>query len=210
MKMQSVRYKLVEFFLIFIILPISFTIDYPFLIKVAVTAIGFGYVIYVLLKIEGNQFKIAPNLKWKSFFKHIFIKLTIIAFFTILYIWFTNKADLFHVLYQKPKLWVVILFLYATFSVYPQELIYRTLYFQRYEMLFKSKSLFIFVNAILFSLAHLFYKNPLVLLITFLGGILFALTYDKTKSTLLVSIEHTIYGCWLFTVGMGNMLGFPS
>jgi len=27
---------------------------------------------------------------------------------------------------------------------------------------------------------------------------------------LLVSIEHAIYGCWLFTVGMGSMLGFPS
>ena len=124
--------------------------------------------------------------------------------------WFTSKSDLFHVLFQKPKLWVIILFLYAMFSVYPQELIYRTLYFQRYKILFKSRSLFIFLNAIVFSLAHIFYKNPLVSLMTFLGGILFALTYEKTKSTLLVSIEHAIYGCWLFTVGMGSMLGFPG
>jgi membrane protease YdiL (CAAX protease family) len=49
-----------------------------------------------------------------------------------------------------------------------------------------------------------------VLAFTFIGGILFAYTYQKTKSTLLVSIEHAIYGCWLFTVGMGTMLGFPS
>ena len=120
------------------------------------------------------------------------------------------KSDLFHVLYQKPKLWVIVLFAYAMFSVYPQELIYRTLYFQRYRSLFKSKSLFVFLNAIVFSLGHIFYRNPLVLLMTFLGGILFALTYEKTKSTLLVSIEHAIYGCWLFTVGMGSMLGFPD
>lgn len=208
--MQSVTYKLVEFFLIFVALPVSFALEYPLWIKMTISLLGFGYVIYVLIKIQGNKFKMAPNLKWKSFWKHVLIKLLIIAILTITYMWFTNKSDLFHVLYRKPKLWVIVLFAYTTFSVYPQELIYRTLYFQRYEVLFKSKSLFIFVNAIVFSLAHIFYRNPLVLLMTFLGGILFALTYDKTKSTLLVSIEHTIYGCWLFTVGMGNMLGFPD
>jgi membrane protease YdiL (CAAX protease family) len=61
-----------------------------------------------------------------------------------------------------------------------------------------------------FSLGHIFFKNALVMVLTFLGGILFALTFNKTKSTLLVSIEHAIYGSWLFTVGMGSMLGFPS
>lgn len=208
--MQSVRYKLIEFFLIFIALPVSFAVEYPFMIKAILALTGFIYVIYLLLKVEKNKFKIAPNLNWGLFFLHVLIKLVIIASFTIIYMWFTSKSDLFHVLFQKPKLWVIILFLYAMFSVYPQELIYRTLYFQRYKILFKSRSLFIFLNAIVFSLAHIFYKNPLVSLMTFLGGILFALTYEKTKSTLLVSIEHAIYGCWLFTVGMGSMLGFPG
>lgn len=208
--MQSVRYKLTEFFIIFFVLPVSFVFNYPFMIKATLAISGFAYVVYVLVKVEGNKFKMAPNLRWKPFWKHVFIKLMVIAVLTIIYMWFTAKDDLFHILYREPKLWVVILFLYATFSVYPQELIYRTLYFQRYEALFKSRSVFIFVNAMVFSLAHLFYKNPLVSLITFLGGILFALTYDKTKSTLMVSIEHTIYGCWLFTVGMGHMLGFPG
>ena len=68
----------------------------------------------------------------------------------------------------------------------------------------------ILVNAVLFSLAHLFFRNALVMILTFLGGIVFALTYHKTKSTLLVAIEHAIYGCWLYTVGMGEMLGFPT
>jgi membrane protease YdiL (CAAX protease family) len=76
-------------------------------------------------------------------------------------------------------------------------------------MLFQNEALFLFFNATLFSLAHLFFRNALVMFITFLGGLLFALTYKKTKSTLLVTIEHAIYGCWLFTVGMGEMLGFP-
>ena len=99
---------------------------------------------------------------------------------------------------------------YSLFSVYPQELIYRTFFYERYEALVKNEDLFIFINAILFSLAHLFFKSGIVLLITFIGGLLFAYTYFKTKSTLLVTIEHAIYGSWLFTVGMGTMLGFPA
>ena len=110
---------------------------------------------------------------------------------------------------NKPIKWLVLLFVYSFFSVYPQELVYRTFFFKRYDGLFKNEALFIFVNAILFSLAHLFFGSTLVLILTFLGGFLFAYTYKKTQSTLLVSIEHALYGCWLFTVGMGEMLGFP-
>lgn len=208
--MQSVRYKLVEFFIIYICLPVSFAFDYPFMLKVAFALTGFAYVIFVLVKVESRRFKIVKNIDWKSFIKHVFVKLLIIAFMTIVYMWFTSREDLFHVLFQKPKLWIIILFTYAMFSVYPQELIYRTMFFQRYQSLFKSRSLFILMNAVLFSLAHIFYKNPLVMLITFMGGVLFALTYEKTNSTFLVSIEHALYGCWLFTVGMGGMLGFPG
>jgi len=47
-------------------------------------------------------------------------------------------------------------------------------------------------------------------MLTFIGGVLFAYTYQKTKSTALVAIEHAVYGNWLFTVGMGEMLAFPG
>ncbi|GFZ86056.1 hypothetical protein GCM10011531_16660 [Aquaticitalea lipolytica] len=208
--MEPVRYKLIEFFIIFIVLPVSFAIPYPVILKFILGIIGFVYVIYVLLKIENNRFKIAPNLNWKRFWTETSIKLLIIAILTSVFVWFTDREMFFEVVINKPLLWLVILIVYSLFSVYPQELVYRTLYFQRYEQLFKSKKLFIFINAVVFSLAHTMFRNPLVHIITFLGGILFALTYNKTKSTLLVSIEHAIYGSWLFTVGMGNMLGFPS
>ena len=118
--MQSVTYKLTEFFLIFIILPVSFALDYPFVMKAFLAVSGFAYVIYILLKVEGNKFRVAPNLRWKSFWRNVLVKLLVIAFFTISYMWITAKSDLFHVLFQKPKLWVIILFAYAMFSVYPQ------------------------------------------------------------------------------------------
>lgn len=208
--MKSLYYKGVEFLVIFIVLPISFAIGYSAKIKVAIGILGFMYIIYVLLKVEGEQFKIAPNLNWKRFFKQTAFKFIGVASITTLFVWFTNKEALFNVLINKPKLWVFILFVYSVFSVYPQELIYRTFYFKRYSSFYKNENMLIFINAVVFSLGHLFFKNTLVLVLTFIGGLLFAITFKSTKSTLLVTIEHAIYGCWLFTVGMGGMLGFPA
>ncbi|MCK8481175.1 CPBP family intramembrane glutamic endopeptidase [Psychroserpens algicola] len=208
--MKSVSYKLSEFFIIFILVPVSFAIEYPVVIKVIIGLLGFFYVVFVLLRIEKNKFKIAQNLNWKQFFKQTLIQLSAIAILTSLYMWFVDPPNFYTVVVNKPLLWLMILLIYSLFSVYPQELIYRTFFFQRYQSLFKSKTVFIILNAALFSLAHLFFRNGLVMVLTFIGGILFALTFQKTKSTLLVSIEHAIYGCWLFTVGMGSMLGFPS
>ncbi|WP_347925654.1 CPBP family intramembrane glutamic endopeptidase [Pontimicrobium sp. SW4] len=208
--MSSAFYKLSEFFIIFILIPIAFTLHFNAWIKISIGLIGFAYIVVLLIRIEKLKLKIIPNLNWKSFFKRVFIQLLLIVILTSFFVFFTEKEALFNVLIAKPKLWALILFIYSLFSVYPQELIYRTFFFQRYKELISSEILFIFINAIVFSLGHIFFRNTLVLVLTFFGGLLFALTYSKTKSTLLVSIEHAIYGCWLFTVGMGNMLGFPS
>lgn len=208
--MKTIRYKSLEFFILFIVFPISMALNFLIWIKLAIGLIGLAYVIFVLLKVENTTFKIIPNLNWRVFWKETFIKLITIALITVVFVWFTDKNALFNVLINKPKMWIVLLFIYSIFSVYPQELVYRTFFFQRYKNLFSSHRLFIFVNAIVFSLGHIFFRNSLVILLTFFGGLLFAFTFYKTKSTLLVSIEHAIYGCWLFTVGMGGMLGFPS
>lgn len=208
--MQSTLYKSLELFIVFVLIPISFAIDYSVWIKLGIGVFGFIYVIYVLLRVEKIELKIAKQLDWKTFWKATAIKLSLIIIITISFVWVTDSTQLFNVLLNKPLKWLMLLFIYSFFSVYPQELIYRTFFFKRYGSLLKSDSLFIFINAILFSLAHFFFRSPLVLLLTFLGGILFALTFKKTESTLLVSIEHAIYGCWLFTVGMGEILGFPS
>ncbi len=208
--MKSTKYKLIELVFIFVVVPISFALDFLVWIKMGIGILGFAYIIFVLLKVEGNKFKIAQRLNWKQFWKRTFITLGCIIIITTLYVWFVDRESLFVVILNKPFMWIAILFIYSVFSVYPQELIYRTFFFQRYKDLFKSEKLFILVNATLFSLAHLFFRNTLVMILTFIGGILFALTFKKTKSTLLVLIEHAIYGCWLFTVGMGEMLGFPS
>lgn len=208
--MPSNIYRYSELFILFIVLPISFVFNYTIYLKLIFGIIGFAYVIYILLKVEKNSFKISQNLNWKHFWKMTLLKMLLIAVLTTLFVYFTSKESLFNVVLNKPLLWLGILFVYSVFSVYPQELVYRTFYFQRYKNLFSNINVLLFINAIVFSLAHLFFEKWLVILLTFLGGLLFAFTYNKSKSTLLVTIEHAIYGCWLFTVGMGEMLGFPS
>ena len=84
--MKSVNYKLIELFIIFILLPVSFAITFSIWIKLAIGFLGFGYVIYVLLKVEGCKFKLAPHLNWKSFWKQTFLKFVIIAFVTIRFV----------------------------------------------------------------------------------------------------------------------------
>ncbi len=208
--MNSTFYKLSEFFIIFILVPVSFSMAYSSWIKLIIGVLGFAYIIYVLLKVEKEKFNISPNLDWKLFWKKTIVKLVWIAVLTSVFVWYTDKESFYFVMLNKPVKWILLLFIYTFFSVYPQELIYRTFYFKRYQSFFPDVNLFIFINAVIFALAHLFFRSILVLILTFLGGLLFAITYNKTKSTLLVSIEHALYGSWLFTVGMGDMLGFPS
>lgn len=208
--MQTAKYRLTELFLVFVLIPVSFVLSYPLIIKLIIGVLGFAYILFVLFRVERIKFEVTIGLSWKKFYKHTLIKLLGIILLTTLYMRLVDSENLFVVVLNKPVLWVVILFVYSFFSVYPQELIYRTFFFKRYGDLFKDKTLFLIINAALFSLAHLFFKNTLVLFLTFIGGLLFAFTFIKTRSTVLVSIEHAIYGCWLFTVGMGEMLGFPS
>ena len=197
-------------FFLFILLPVSFLFAYPTVIKVGLALTGFIYILIHLIRSESLQFRFPDKNYWKPFWKETILKLSIISIVTSLYVFWIIPGQLFSVLIEKPRLWVIILFIYSFFSVWPQEIIYRTFFYDRYQSLIKNKYLFIFINAILFSLAHIFLKSFLVQLLTFIGGVLFAITYQKTKSTTLVSIEHAIYGNWIFTVGMGEMLAFPG
>ncbi len=208
--MQTTLYKAVEFFLLFVLLPISFAIEYPVWIKLTIGLLGFIYIIWILLKVLKLKFRLQPALDWKAFWRRTLLILGTVAVLSVLYVYFTDRSMLFYVPMNNPKLYIIIFLIYSVLSVYPQELVYRTFFFERYGSLFNSSSLLVIINAALFSLAHIFFRNALVMLLTFMGGLLFAFTFIKTRSTILVSIEHIIYGIWLYTVGMGEMLAFPK
>ena len=125
-----------------------------------------------------------------------------VGLFAIVY--FFSPDLLFSLVKKKPLIWLLVMFLYPVFSVYPQELIYRAYFFHRYRALFPNKWRLIAVNALLFGYTHIIFQNWIAVGLTAAGGILFAVTYDRSKSTLLVSVMHSIFGCLIFTLGLGQ------
>lgn len=208
--MMSKQYRALEFFLLFFLLPVSLAFPFDYRIKGIFVLVAFLYLLFILFKMTPVRFRMQNAIDWRLFFTRVLMQFLVIAVITTLFVLWRQPQALFCVPINKPLLFVAILGIYTFLSVWPQEVIYRTFFFARYRDLFPSKNLLIFVNAIVFSLAHIFFKNTLVLVLTFIGGLLFAYTYVKTKSTTLVSIEHALYGNWLFTVGMGEMLAFPG
>ena len=208
--MNGKYYVLSEFFVLFVLLPLSLLLPYDFKIKAASILVGFTYLLVMLFKSGSVRFNVERSINWRSFIKETTVKLIAIACITTIYVYVVQPSSLFCVPLNNPGLWVMILLFYTLLSVWPQEVIYRTYFFNRYGTFFKDKRLLIVVNAIVFAMAHLFLRNTLVIVLTFIGGLLFAYTFKKTRSTTLVSIEHALYGNWLFTVGMGQMLAFPG
>jgi len=99
----------------------------------------------------------------------------------------------------------MVMIIYPIYSVLPQGIIHRAFLFHRYRVLFQGW-LMIVASAAAFSYMHIVFKNPLAMLLTLAGGILFAKTYKDTDSLVISLIEHALYGNFVFTIGLGRYL----
>lgn len=118
-------------------------------------------------------------------------------------VWALAPEQLFILVKRNPGLWAAIMLLYPIFSVYPQEMIYRTFLFHRYRELFPGKYAMIAASAVAFGFGHVILHNPLAVMLTVVGGALFASTYERSRSTFLAVVEHALYGNLVFTIGLG-------
>jgi len=100
--------------------------------------------------------------------------------------------------------WLILMVAYPVLSVYPQELIFRSFLFRRYGVLFPRPWMLIAASATVFGLAHLPFWNAPALVMSTLGGVLFARTYHRTRSLLVTAVEHALYGCLIISVGFGH------
>lgn len=103
---------------------------------------------------------------------------------------------------ERLKFLAVLWVLYPLLSALPQELLFRTLFFHRYGAIFPSPLVATIVNAGVFSLAHLMYWSVIVSLMTFAGGLLFAISYLR-RGFPSAWLLHALAGNMLFAVGMG-------
>jgi uncharacterized protein len=105
---------------------------------------------------------------------------------------------------RNPAFWAAVMVAYPVLSVYPQGVLYRAFFFERYQVLFPGRWAMIVASAMAFAFLHIIFRNRLAVGLTFAGGLLFAFRYAQTGSLATSCFEHALYGCWLFTVGLGE------
>ena len=201
-------FKLIELLILFIGIPLFLITDNHIAMKLCVGAIGVIYCLILSSKLRlftKQQLIGLPKIDWVI----ISFKFTLLVLVSTIMMYIFNKEKLFVVVKNDLLLWTGITLLYSIFSVYPQEFIYRSFFFKRYKSLFNSELIFITTNACLFAFAHIIFLNGFIIALTLAGGFAFALTFRKSQSLMFTSIEHALYGSWIFTLGVGEYLAFP-
>ncbi len=102
---------------------------------------------------------------------------------------------------ERPLLWAAVVVCYPLLSVYPQELLFRAFLMHRYTPLFGGGTAVVAASAAAFGFAHVIFGSFWSVALTLVGGWLFARRYQRTRSLLTASVEHTLYGLLAFTVG---------
>ncbi len=123
----------------------------------------------------------------------ILISLTVLIF----------PEKLFIVQKSNPGLIWKIIVLYPIFSALPQEFIFCKFFFSRYKCFFGKQALMVTMSSAAFCIAHVLFINWVAPVLGFIAGLIFAGTYRKTKSLLIISVEHSLYGNMLFFIGLG-------
>jgi uncharacterized protein len=103
----------------------------------------------------------------------------------------------------EPLLWLVFVVLYPPFVCYPQEILFRAFFFHRYGPLFRNEAATIVMSGLSFGLAHVFFNNPYAPAFATLGGMLFAYRYARAGTVMAPAVEHSLWGNFIFTIGMG-------
>jgi len=104
---------------------------------------------------------------------------------------------------QHPGAWFSFVIFAPVVPAYPEEFLFRAFFFHRYGPLLPRPWMRIAASAAVFSLAHLYLANLWAVTLAFVGGLLFAETYERSRSAALASLEHGIWAAYLFTIGLG-------
>lgn len=110
----------------------------------------------------------------------------------------------------RPWLWLALMAAYPVLSVYPQGITFRAFIFTRYRDVFGSDWALMIASGAAFAFVHIVFHNRLAIVVTALGGFLFGMRYLQTGSLFITCFEHALYGCALFTIGVGRSLHHAS
>ncbi|TMV83569.1 CPBP family intramembrane metalloprotease, partial [Thioclava sp. BHET1] len=104
---------------------------------------------------------------------------------------------------HRPGFFLLIVLLYPLISALPQELLFRVLFFRRYDALLPKGPGRYLINGAIFSLAHLMFWSWVVAALTFIGGMIFSYAYERRGGFPQAALLHSVAGWMLFAMGMG-------
>lgn len=201
---NSTSYKILELITLSIIIP--FIISY---FKFSSNLLLFLwailiYCLFIFYLCEEKYYKSKhKNLITKNVLEFAFIRWVVFSFCLFIFTFHVFPEKLFIVQKSNPGfIWKIIIF-YPFFSALPQEFIFCKFFFARYKSFFGEKTLMVAMSSLAFCLAHILFINWVAPVLGLAAGIIFAGTYKKTKSLLMVSLEHSLYGDTLFFIGLG-------
>jgi len=206
MKRFHNEFLVVELIVIYYVSPLIIYFYGFFISPVQILSLLIIYIVLVLKLSNSLEFRKVFSftfLRKKHLFyvqQRFFIMLILLTLFLLLY----DYSLFLDLPLDKTYIWLGIVVIYPLFSVLPQEILYRTFFFERYKSIFTAKHTLVFASALTFSFGHIIFHNVIAILLTFFGGLMFAYTYHKRESLTLVSIEHTLYGVLVFTLGFGS------
>lgn len=195
-------FKQFEFILLFIVFPLLFLLKLlpiSFLIPILWMLSLYAFFILKRMKHQVN-IKLSQGIHFKGILVRFFV--LSLLFLILSYIYYPQTF--FDMLINESKLFLLLLVLYPLLSVIPQEVLYREFFFKRYAFKLHTNTQLL-LNALIFMWAHMVFGNSVVFGLTFIAGVLFAHTYLKSRSFILVCVEHTLYGYLLFVSGLGEL-----
>jgi uncharacterized protein len=196
---------LFEFSFLFIAVPLL--IYYRFIPNLPIPCLILGALVAFLLPHQDPSFNTALLFSWTGILLRLVPLLLLNALFLALLglaVRLFAPGFLFSFVRNAPLLWCVVMLFYPLLSVFPQELLYRALFFHRYQPIFGSGWGMILTSAFAFGFVHIIFRNGFAVALPFIGGFLFSLTYYHSGSLLLTCIDHALFGDFIFTIGLGQ------
>ncbi len=164
---------------------------------------GGSILAYIYLRMSRRPDE-GPSASFCGMLKIILQRFAVIAPLVTILVWVTSPEDFLSFPRENPRIWMMVIFLYPLLSVWPQEVLYRALIYKRYAPVFGEGRGYLIASALAFGYMHIIFLNWIAVAMTLAGGFIFADNYRKGRSLALVSIEHALYGCLIFTVGLGR------
>jgi membrane protease YdiL (CAAX protease family) len=194
---------------LFVGLPLLFYWNLIPLPKILALILVAGYCAYRLWQDPSFTKGILTKTQSADITKVILLRTITVILVIVGLIWIVQPEYFFAFPRQRPFMWIAVMVLYPFLSALPQEFIYRTYFFHKYDNLMALNHSTIIASAAAFSFLHIIYDNWWAVGLSFIAGLLFGITYDRTKSLFWVTVEHAIYGCIVFTLGFGNYFYEP-